>query len=145
MLFFFSKVKDFICVFFSSSTDRCTMPLGAEDRRLVPGSFSASSYYTGSLAPWYARLNQVYSWSTRYNRAGQWLQVSLGGSSTIKGVATQGRSNANQWVKSYTLSYSVDDYRFVAYREGSTTRVIMIIIYNNYKNDNTFTRISVET
>ncbi|XP_015774365.1 PREDICTED: EGF-like repeat and discoidin I-like domain-containing protein 3 [Acropora digitifera] len=102
---------------------RCTMPLGAEDRRLVPGSFSASSYYTGSLAPWYARLNQVYSWCTRYNRAGQWLQVSLGGSSTIKGVATQGRSNANQWVKSYTLSYSVDGYRFVPYREGSTTRL----------------------
>lgn len=100
------------------------MPLGAEDSCLVPGSFSGSTYYNHYLAPWHGRLNHRWSWSARYRRHGQWLQVSLGGSSTIKAVATQGRQDAHQWVTSYTIGRSVDGMRFVHYREGRGIRVI---------------------
>ena len=104
--------------------DRCTMPLGAEDGRLVPGSFSASSYYNHHLAPWHGRLNHRWSWSVRHRRHGEWLQVSFGSSSTCKGVATQGRQDANQWVTRYTLSYSKDGMRFYPYNEGRGTVVM---------------------
>jgi len=100
------------------------MPLGAEDGRLVPGSFSASSYYNHYLAPWHGRLNHRWSWSVRQRRHGQWLQVSLGSSSTVKGIATQGRQDANQWVKQYTISHSKDGMRFIPYNEGRGTVVI---------------------
>ena len=100
------------------------MPLGAEDGRLVPGSFSASSYYNHYLAPWHGRLSHRWSWSVRQRRHGQWLQVSLGSSSTVKGIATQGRQDANQWVKQYTISHSKDGMRFIPYNEGRGTVVI---------------------
>ena len=99
------------------------MPLGAEDGRLVPGYFSASTYYNHYLAPWHGRVNHRWSWSARYRRHGQWLQVSLGGSSTIKAIATQGRQDAHQWVTKYTVGRSVDGMRFVHYTEGRKRKV----------------------
>ena len=105
------------------------MPLGAEDGRLVPGSFSASTYYNHYLAPWHGRLNHRWSWSARYRRHGQWMQVSFGGSSTVKGIATQGRQDANQWVTRYTISRSMDGMRFYPYNEGRGTMVIKTFVY----------------
>ena len=107
----------------SFSADRCSMPLGAEDGRLVPGYFSASTYYNHYLAPWHGRVNHRWSWSARYRRHGQWLQISLGGSSTIKAIATQGRQDAHQWVTKYTVGRSVDGMRFVHYTEGRKRKV----------------------
>ena len=41
----------------------------------------------------------------------------------VKGVATQGRQDSNQWVKRYTLSYSVDGIRYHYYKEGRKIKV----------------------
>ncbi|CAH3022885.1 unnamed protein product [Porites evermanni] len=62
--------------------------------------------------PWRARLNQLNrggagAWSTRYNNVAQWLHIDLGEVSKVVAVATQGRYDANQWVKKYKISYSV--------------------------------------
>ena len=38
-------------------------------------------------------------------------------------VATQGRQNADQWVTSYYVSYSVKGFRFVTYKEYRRTKV----------------------
>lgn len=103
--------------------DQCRMPLGAEDGRLVPGSFSASTYYNHYLAPWHGRLNHRWSWSARYRRHGQWMQISFGGSATVKGIASQGRQDANQWVTQYTLGRSTDGMKFYPYHEGRGTMV----------------------
>ena len=103
--------------------DQCRMPLGVEDGRLVPGSFSASTYYNHYLAPWHGRLNHRWSWSARYRRHGQWMQISFGGSATVKGIASQGRQDANQWVTQYTLGRSTDGMKFYPYHEGRGTMV----------------------
>ena len=42
----------------------------------------------------------------------------------VKRIATQGRYDANQWVKSYTLSYSNNGIRFIPYRRGRRVQVI---------------------
>ena len=99
------------------------MPLGLEDNRITNGHLTASTFYNYHLSPWRGRLNGIYSWSVRSNRVGQWFQVNFVELMRIKGVATQGRQNANQWVRSYTVSYSVDGMTFRAYRQGRRVKV----------------------
>ena len=103
--------------------DPCNMPLGLEDKRLTPGDISASTYYNAHLAPWYGRLNHVYSWSVRTRNTGQWLKVNFGYITRFKGIATQGRSNSNQWVKSYFVTYSRDGVTYVPYKENGRVKV----------------------
>ena len=52
------------------------------------------------------------------------MQVDLGVVTRVKRIATQGRYDANQWVKSYTLSYSNNGIRFIPYRRGRRVQVI---------------------
>ena len=99
------------------------MPLGLEDKRVTDGHLTASTYYNHHLSPWHGRLNHRWSWSVRLRRIGQYLQVNFVELMRIKGVATQGRQDANQWVRSYTVSYSTDGMNFVSYKEGRTTKV----------------------
>ena len=101
---------------------RCSLPLGLEDKRLVDGALSASTYYNHHLAPWLGRLNSIRSWSARVNNARQWLQINLGNLARVTGIATQGRRDAHQWVTRYVLSYG-DGTNFKAYRERRKIRV----------------------
>ena len=102
-------------------TDKCTMPLGMEDRRILSGHLRASSSYNYNHGPDRARLNIVNghgrtgAWVARHRNTRQWLQIDCRQMSIIKGIATQGRREAHQWVKSYTLSYSVKGLRFRPY------------------------------
>ena len=105
------------------SVDRCRVPLGLEDKRIRPGSMTASTFYNKYLAPWHGRLNHRWSWSARYSRYGQWLQINFGGSSRVKGIATQGRQDSRQWVKKYTISRSVNTMRFYPYTEHRRIKV----------------------
>ena len=104
------------------------MPLGLEDKRIPDGQLSASTYYNYHLSPIYGRLNGLYSWSVRSNRVGQWFQVNFVELTRVKGVATQGRQNANQWVRSYTVSYSVDEMNFSPYKENRRVKVRIEIL-----------------
>lgn len=99
------------------------MPLGLEDKRLTPGDISASSYYNSHLAPWYGRLNHIYSWSVRTRNSKQWMKVNFGDIMRFKGIATQGRSNANQWVMSYVVTYSGGGVTCVPYKEKRRVKV----------------------
>ena len=97
------------------------MPLGMEDQRILSGHLRSSSSYNYNHGPDRARLN-VYAghgrtgaWVARYRNTKQWLQVDLRQMSIIKGIATQGRREAHQWVRSYHLSYSRFGSRFRAY------------------------------
>ena len=103
------------------TVDRCTMPLGMEDRRILSGHLRASSSYNYNHGPDRARLNiyasrgRTGAWVAKYRNTRQWLQIDLRQLSIVKGIATQGRREAHQWVKSYTLSYSMKGLRFRPY------------------------------
>lgn len=56
------------------------------------------------------------------------LQVKLGRLYNVRGVATQGRHDTNQWVKSFSLAYTADDFNWVYIRENSQVKVIKIEI-----------------
>ena len=102
------------------------MPAGVEDKRIPDGHMSATTYYNGHLTPWYGRLNHRWSWSARTRNHKQYLQIYLGIPRRVRGVATQGRQDANQWVKSYSVSYSLKGNRFVPYKENGRLRVMSL-------------------
>jgi len=91
--------------------------------------FSASSMYNHLYGPWSARLQAQNrgsmrgGWIAKYNNRHQFLQVDLGTASRVKRIATQARYDANQWVKSYTVSYSNNGVRFFPYRQGKRVKV----------------------
>ena len=48
------------------------------------------------------------SWAAASNNADQYFQVDFGTWTQITAVATQGRQDSAQWVKTYSLSFSYD-------------------------------------
>ena len=90
----------------------CLMSLGLEDGRIQDGAMSASSAYNNNHAAKLGRLNleakpgNAGAWCVLTRDANQWLQIDLGGGTTVTKVATQGRQNADQWVTSYAISYN---------------------------------------
>ena len=66
----------------------------------------------------------------RYNNARQWLNIDLGTISRVKRISTQGRYDADQWVTSYAVSYSVDNIKFYPYKEkrGIKVRSIPLLL-----------------
>ena len=70
----------------------------------------------GRLDMTWAARREAGGWCPKFSDEHQWLQVWLGSDHIIKKVATQGRHNHNQWVTSYTLSYSQDGMTFVEYQ-----------------------------
>lgn len=105
------------------------MPLGMEDRRILSGHLRASSSYNYNHGPDRSRLNiyashsRTGAWVAKYRNTKQWLQIDLRQMCIIKGIATQGRREAHQWVSSYVVSYSKDGRRFRAYAVGGRVKV----------------------
>ena len=97
------------------------MPLGMEDRRILSGHLRASSSYNYKHGPDRSRLNIVNgrgrtgAWVARHRNYNQWLQIDLREMTIVKGIATQGRREAHQWVTKYQISYSRFGARFISY------------------------------
>lgn len=107
------------------------MPLGLGDRRIPKPLMTASTSHSFYCRPWNARLHQRRagrdggSWCAKRNNRRQWLQVDFEGLTRVTGVATQGRQNAHQWVKTYRVSYSRDGSSFRFYREMKKVKVLL--------------------
>ena len=136
--------EQFRCLSSSSSchfvlcTDRCDVPLGIQDGRITRSMFTASSMYNHYYGPWCARLQAQNrgqtrgGWIAKYRNTKQWLQVDLGTVSIVKRIATQARYDANQWVTSYTVSYSNNGVRFFPYKQARRTRVRMFLFVSTW-------------
>jgi hypothetical protein len=85
---------------------------------------TASSMYGQNYSPARARLDMQKAgpltggWAAKVNNVNQWLQVDLGKVTRVTHIATQGRSDIIEWVKSYSLQYSLNGKRFVDYKGG---------------------------
>ena len=105
------------------------MPLGLEDKRVHNKMMRASSYYNYYCGPWSGRLNGRRAgryggaWCAKRRDRRQWLQIDFGALTRVSRIATQGRQNSAQWVKSYKLSYSKNGYKYIPYREKGRTKV----------------------
>ncbi len=50
-------------------------------------------------------IDSAGGWCSQHNTVGQWIQLDNGKLGSISGVITQGRKNADQWVKSFKVKY----------------------------------------
>ncbi|XP_033118606.1 lactadherin-like, partial [Anneissia japonica] len=94
--------------------DLC-LALGIEDGTIPSDQLTASSEYSSqNLGAHRGRLNTVRdgdaygAWAAATNDPDQWIQADLGSVKRVVGVITQGRSDGNQWVKTYKVTYSTD-------------------------------------
>lgn len=99
----------------------CKEALGMESGLISSGQLSASSQHNSHSAANSGRLHKttaVGGWVTATDDGNQWLQVDLDNQfTTVTRVATQGRSDLNQWVLSYNLEYRDDGGSYEYYIE----------------------------
>ena len=71
-----------------------------------------------------ARLNGWTAWVPRHNNLNQYLIVDFGRPTTITGISTQGRHDANQYVTGYTISVRHGArITYLGYRVGGILKV----------------------
>lgn len=64
------------------------------------------------------------AWCPKAKSSNQWLQINLGEITAVTKVATQGRYNSEDRVKTYKLSYSVDGSHWTWYKQRAVDKVI---------------------
>lgn len=115
-----------------SAAAPCNKPLGLQNRRIPDSRITASSEWNHFHAARFGRLGQVKhgrfvgAWCARHNNHLQWFKVDFGRPMKITKVATQGRQDTNQWVKSFYLSSSQDNVHWEMYKFRSAYKVMMI-------------------
>ena len=62
-------------------------------------------------------------WRSKIHVGRYFFQVNFVELMRLKGLATQGSQDANQWVRSYTGSYNTEEMNFVSYKEGRASEV----------------------
>ena len=115
----FGVCNDVMSIFFMAD---CSAPLGMENRKIPGAKITASSSYNAGHGPSNARLNfkagggKTGAWSAGVNDVNQWLQVEFPRPTQVTQIQIQGREDCcNQFVKSYAISYSMDNKKFIPY------------------------------
>ena len=107
-----------------------------QNGKLPSSALSASSQYNSQTGPENARLhfyvesNRRGAWVAAKKDHNQWLQVDFGVETLVTRIATQGRQDADQWVKEYTLRYSTDGFYFQQYQPSGFTKVSCLQLKN---------------
>ena len=80
-------------------------------------AITASTEHSTATRAANGRLNHVAGyWKAGTRDRSQWFQVDFGKTVNITQICTQGRPNANEWVKTYYLSYSVNGSTYKDYK-----------------------------
>jgi hypothetical protein len=107
----------------------CLEALGMQNGRIPDSAIMASTEYNAASKAINGRLHFLLrsgrygAWIAKTNDIFQYLQVNFGDWTKVTRVAIQGRQDAAQWVKSFSLSYGYDPVFFKTYK-GGTKKVI---------------------
>ena len=100
-----------------------------QNGKLPNSALSSSSQLNSYYGPENARLHfhpqsgRNGAWIPKTQSHSEWLQADFGVETQITRIATQGRQDANHWVKEYTLRYSTDGSYFQQYQPTGFTKV----------------------
>ena len=102
--------------------------VGVADKDIVlNGKMTASSMYWKDSFAYYARLNgnKGYGWcSDECCENDEWLQVDIGRTIEICGIATQGSPRGQYWVEDFKFSYSTDGSSWTTYQDPEGTEMV---------------------
>lgn len=104
----------------------CATPLGLSSGDVRASDITSSSIYivpNEDYSPTQARLNnQPFNqagvtfkgaWCAGSNNEQQYLQIDFRGTRKVTKIASQGRPDSSDYVRSYSLSYSNDGIKFI--------------------------------
>ena len=100
---------------------------GVETGEIPNSQMTSSSVWNAVYSAQKGRLYGVGSWIARRNDQNQWIQVDLGRKEVVTAIATQGRSNSNQWVKTFSVSYSLDGKTFESFKINGAVKVRIVL------------------
>ena len=113
----------------------CHLPMGMQTGKIPNKRITASSSWDKYHGAFLARLNRNKvrgryrtAWSAGVNNHAQWIRVDFGRPAKIVRVSIQGRADADQWVTSFWLSYSLDFLHYVYYKYHDGYKVTISII-----------------
>ena len=100
------------------------MDLGMESESIPDNKIKASSEKNANTAAKNGRLNSASSWCAETSDINPYLEIDLQTLHIICAVSTQGNSQADQWVKTYTLKLSTDGSTWIGYTEIGQLKVM---------------------
>ena len=104
-----------------------------ESTKITDGQISASTEFNAAQDATNGRLNfkagggKTGAWSALRNDVHQWLQVDLGAKTEVTGIQIQGRQEADQWVTSFTISYSGKGTAYTPYQNSQVWKPMKIV------------------
>ena len=99
-----------------------------ENGQISDNNITASTVESISITPAKnGRMNYTLgsSWCAGTSDTNPYLQIDLQTLHIICAVSTQGNSQADQWVTTYTLQISTDGSTFTNYTEGGHVKVVV--------------------
>ena len=127
-------------LFFTVQACKDPKALRFEEGIIKDSQITASSEYSQEIAAENGRLNlqgqvgRKTAWIAKSNDDQQWLQVDLQYQVVLTGISSQGRTNCecNQWVKSYTVSYSINGTYFIDFKQNGDIKVRILMFFFLY-------------
>ena len=129
------KCECVIVIFFTVQGCKDPKALGFEEGIIKDSQITSSSEYSQEYAAKYGRLNfqglvgTYATWIAKSRNDQQWLQVDLQHQVDLTGISSQGRPNCtcNQWVESYTVSYSNNGTYFIDFKQNGGIKVWILM------------------
>ena len=105
--------------------DCVDLDLGMANELIPDNNITASSKLNASTPAKNGRLNYTAgsSWCASTSDSNPYLQIDLQTLHIICAVSTQGNSQADDWVKTYTLQMSTNGITWTDYKEFATGQV----------------------
>ena len=98
--------------------------IGVVSSDAFPDKNLTASSESGGNEAYKGRLNGDGAWSPNTDSdPSDYLQINLHYEFVICAVATQGKSNADEWTEEYKLRLSLDGTSWVTYQENSVDKV----------------------
>ncbi|CAB4004228.1 Hypothetical predicted protein, partial [Paramuricea clavata] len=90
--------------------------LGMQSGKIPDSRIKASSGLNAYYWGYKGRLNGSECWVAQPSTTNQWLQIDFKYNATVTEILTQGHTDKDQWVASYTVAYSDDGVNFATYK-----------------------------
>ena len=131
------EVEQNLCRYVFTAGDCVDLGLGMQSGSIPDNSITASSELNTNTSAKNGRLNYTAgsSWCSSTNDNNPYLQIDLLTLHIICAVATQGNSQADDWVKTYTLQSSRDGITWTYYDDGDSVKVSFWIQHKLHLSD----------